>query len=425
MTNAECRMANGRALQRMHTDTHGCIQMRTGRARLSRAALLCVLLSSLVIRHSSLADTPCKNCTIDAASQIRTGTLAIKSGVVVTFESGSTLNLSAATLNLADNQIPWPKVSKAAPDLAFPSTAVPALNIDWSSSQTFSKTLSANSTFTFSNTKDGQTIRVAVSNTASNFTLAWPATIFWPANTAPTLTTGDKTDLCTFTRIGIIVYGSCLQDFNGPGPSPTPTPTATPTPTPTPTPSPSPTPSPTPPSSPHTFTYVSDGDANGVFYFLGTGLGTTSWSNPQGSGALVITVNGSTTMGFGSLASIVNRATDDNSSPNATNSFFTFDLGAGHSLQLVTWSYRSRDGFTSSTPTGIEIYGSNDNSSFTLLDSQTSLSFTSFNEWMTWSISPSAGYRYLKLKQIDPNNSGGANNFFTIGEFEIYGAFTF
>jgi hypothetical protein len=73
----------------------------------------------------------------------------------------------------------------------------------------------------------------------------------------------------------------------------------------------------------------------------------------------------------------------------------------------------------------MEVYGSNDGSSYTLLDSATGLTFGSFGQWFTQALgSPSAGYRYIKLKQIDPNNSG-VNNFFTIGEFEIYGTFTY
>lgn len=73
-------------------------------------------------------------------------------------------------------------------------TAVAAVNIDWSTSNTFTKTLSANSTFTFSNVKAGQTIIIQVTNTASNFTLAWPATVKWPGGTTPTLTVGAKHD---------------------------------------------------------------------------------------------------------------------------------------------------------------------------------------------------------------------------------------
>lgn len=360
--------------------------------------------------------------TSDIKNAKLTGTAHVVAGAALVIDSGGTFDVSAGALSLADNQIGWAKVAKTAPDLAFPTSTIATLDINWASSQTFSKSLIANSTFTFSNTKDGQTIRVRLTNTPSNYTVTWPASVLWPGGSAPTQTTGAKTDLYTFVRIGLDVYGSVIQDYAPPTPgvTPTPSPTPTATPTPTPTATPTPTPSPTPTATP--LAYVSDGDTNGVFHFLGTALGTTSWSNPQTSGALVITVNGGTSMGFGSLAAIVNLTADDNSSPNSANSFFVFDLGPGHSLELDTWSYRSRDGFTSSTPTGMEVYGSNDGSTYFLLDSATGQNFVSFNQWFTQALSPSVAYRYIKLKQIDPNNSG-ANNFFTIGEFEIYGLF--
>jgi hypothetical protein len=93
------------------------------------------------------------------------------------------------------------------------TNAVAALDIDWNaSSGTHSKTLSANTTFTFSNVVDGKTIIVAVTNTASNYTVTWP-TVSWPGGTAPTQTVGAKTDIYTFVRIGSTTFGTVVQNF--------------------------------------------------------------------------------------------------------------------------------------------------------------------------------------------------------------------
>lgn len=93
------------------------------------------------------------------------------------------------------------------------SSLISAFNIDWSLSYSFYKTLAANSTFTFSNTQDGKTIIVAVTNTAGNFTLAWP-TVKWTNGSVPVLTVGAKTDVFTFVKINGILYGSVVQNMS-------------------------------------------------------------------------------------------------------------------------------------------------------------------------------------------------------------------
>jgi hypothetical protein len=88
-------------------------------------------------------------------------------------------------------------------------TVVPiaASSIDWAAGSSFSKTLSANTTFTFANTASGQSITVAVTNTASNYTVTWP-TVKWPGDLVPTQSTGVQTDVYTFKNIGGVIYGS-------------------------------------------------------------------------------------------------------------------------------------------------------------------------------------------------------------------------
>ena len=92
------------------------------------------------------------------------------------------------------------------------SVAISSTAIDWSAGSVFTKTLSANTTFTFSNTKDGQTIIVRLTNTASNYTVTWP-TVKWSGGTAPTMTTGAHSDVYTFFKDGSDIYGSAVQNF--------------------------------------------------------------------------------------------------------------------------------------------------------------------------------------------------------------------
>jgi hypothetical protein len=91
------------------------------------------------------------------------------------------------------------------------NSAISASAIDWALGNVFTKTLSANTTFTFSNMTDGQTIVVRLTNTASNYTVTWP-TVKWSGGVAPTMTIGAKDDVYTFIRIGSTTYGSAVQN---------------------------------------------------------------------------------------------------------------------------------------------------------------------------------------------------------------------
>jgi len=90
-------------------------------------------------------------------------------------------------------------------------TAIASSAMDWSLSNTFSKTISANTTFTFATSTSGQMVTVAITNTGS-FTVTWP-TVSWVAGTAPTQTTGAKTDIYTFIKVGSTIYGTAIQNF--------------------------------------------------------------------------------------------------------------------------------------------------------------------------------------------------------------------
>ena len=73
------------------------------------------------------------------------------------------------------------------------STAVSASDVDLSTGSYFTKTLSGNTTFTFSNpAASGKvsmfSLKLVQDASASGFTVTWPTSVDWPAATAPTLT---------------------------------------------------------------------------------------------------------------------------------------------------------------------------------------------------------------------------------------------
>ena len=95
------------------------------------------------------------------------------------------------------------------------SEAVSALEIDLSAGNYFTKTISGNSTFTFANPPASGTVgSFTLELTHSSGTVTWPSSVKFPADTAPTLTTG-KTHLFVFiTDDGGTRYrGAALVDY--------------------------------------------------------------------------------------------------------------------------------------------------------------------------------------------------------------------
>lgn len=94
-----------------------------------------------------------------------------------------------------------------------------ATTIDWSTDNIFDYTLTAATTFTFSNIVPGQTTIVAVrqpftGSTGYNYSFTG-STVYWPASSTPagTTTTG-KTDIYTFVSLSAnSVYGTALLNY--------------------------------------------------------------------------------------------------------------------------------------------------------------------------------------------------------------------
>jgi hypothetical protein len=92
--------------------------------------------------------------------------------------------------------------------------AMGALDIDCSLGNYFTKTISANSTFTFSNVPTSRAYSLILELTHTSGTITWPAAVKWQSDTAPTLTTG-KTHLFMFVTddSGSRWRGASLVDY--------------------------------------------------------------------------------------------------------------------------------------------------------------------------------------------------------------------
>jgi len=77
------------------------------------------------------------------------------------------------------------------------AVAVAALDINCGLGNYFTKTIAANSTFTFSNVPSAVSYSFILELTHTSGTVTWPASVVWPENITPSLTAG-KTHLFIF-----------------------------------------------------------------------------------------------------------------------------------------------------------------------------------------------------------------------------------
>lgn len=92
--------------------------------------------------------------------------------------------------------------------------AMAALSVDCSAGNYFTKTINANSTFTFDSVPASRAYAFALELTHTSGTITWPTTVKWPKDTAPTLTTG-KTHIFIFVTDdgGTRWRGASLVDY--------------------------------------------------------------------------------------------------------------------------------------------------------------------------------------------------------------------
>ena len=167
-------------------------------------------------------------------------------------------------------------------------------------------------------------------------------------------------------------------------------------------------------------TYVSDGDTNDVFYFIGTLNNTTTFTNPQSiTSPIIATIN---TISSGTLLGITDRIPGGFATTDVVNSNVVIDLGNGRSLRLNKYSLRARNIGTTHLRNW-KLQSSNDGTTWVDLDTQinnTSLAATF--AWVSITVSGiTTNYRYFRLLQTGLNAAN--SNALSLGEMQLYGTY--
>lgn len=178
-----------------------------------------------------------------------------------------------------------------------------------------------------------------------------------------------------------------------------------------------------------TFAYVSDGDTNGFFYWLGTERGTTTWSNPSvltsPSSNQVLASQSSDVDGVRTAEKGTNRsnATNNEAHTNSTSTtpWWQVDLtSTGLEFQVDDIVYHQRAATFHNLQTW-EFQGSPDGSNwFTLTINTTNpLPLNGYYREQP-SANGSVYWRYLRIQMTGKTTDN--TDFLIIGDVEVYGA---
>ncbi|MCL6750063.1 hypothetical protein KBT16_03355 [Nostoc sp. CCCryo 231-06] len=167
-----------------------------------------------------------------------------------------------------------------------------------------------------------------------------------------------------------------------------------------------------------TLSFVSNGDANGLFYYLGRQKNTTAWSNPHGNG---LTVSASA-VDNGSVDQLCNRIGNDFWTPSVPNSWVSFYILSGK-LNCRHYSIKSRETHTDYYPRNWKLQGSNDNSNWVDLDTQSNnAGLSSPAQWLSLPVTATNDY-YSYFRILNTGVSSSNYYHLCLGEVELYGSY--
>lgn len=179
-----------------------------------------------------------------------------------------------------------------------------------------------------------------------------------------------------------------------------------------------------------TFTWTSDGDTNGLFYYLGTRDQASFVRPAPGSGSATavavgarVTITASSTFAAAGLTpgNLVDRGGSTNAemweSTNVAGQWVMMDL-LDHTFAPTRLSLRHYADASSSIINFV-IEGSPDNSAWTNLLTVTAATAAASFAWRNWAISGASAYRYLRVRQTGLN--AGGTNWLELSEWEWYG----
>lgn len=169
-------------------------------------------------------------------------------------------------------------------------------------------------------------------------------------------------------------------------------------------------------------TYSSNGDTNGLFYYIGTDALSSGWVNPITSGAVISSASTYWPDSAYSTPSVtVDRgasALPFHSGGGYTDNWLMYDLGALIQMKVTDYTILGRSDATLPMLRVWNLEGSNDGSSWSVIDSRVDAQQEQ-NVWGYYSVSGSTKYRYLRIRSTGTQSGGDYS--LCYGEIEFYG----
>lgn len=169
-------------------------------------------------------------------------------------------------------------------------------------------------------------------------------------------------------------------------------------------------------------TYQSNGDTNGLIYYLGTNKLSQTFSNPVESGAVVVTessfINTSTKGKFAFDRNINNVFY----SANQPGNYLKLNIGDARKLKVKGYSMRAIGG-TDNALRNWKLQGSDDDANWTDIDSQSNAASFSNNAWFYKEITGQTT-RFKFFRILSNGQDANGNNFLVLNELELYGTLT-
>lgn len=170
-----------------------------------------------------------------------------------------------------------------------------------------------------------------------------------------------------------------------------------------------------------TLTYASDGDKNGVCYWIGTNYGTQAWTNPHTAGRITCSIINPYDANRPPEQLVDRQPSDSPATSDVPNSRMRIDLGSDKFLRCSKYSLQGANR-TELHLRSWKFKGSKDGVNWDVLDTQNNNTAINQNSWFTQAIATTTYYRYFEIEQTNVSSSG-ALNIMTLGEFEFYGDF--
>lgn len=174
-----------------------------------------------------------------------------------------------------------------------------------------------------------------------------------------------------------------------------------------------------PPSNQAILTYQSNGDTNGIFYYIGSNKLLEAFTNPAVNGRIVMSASSNLNSETSPLY-LTNRAVQLGHTLQGIGQFFKVDLGVNSSLLINHYTLKAQSDYNGNYPRNWKLQACNDD--ITWMDIDTQANNTDLNLGTFVSI-PIAGqttaYRYWRLL-LTGSDSAGAQ-YLVLDEWEFYG----